>query len=267
MIEVDILSVGLLAAGLPGWPSSLPVLRGEKPYQAETLPPLKPEILKANERRRTTQTIKLALMVADEALSRVERPADLLSVFASAEGDLDILNQICLALTQADRPVSPTQFHNSVHNAPAGYCSIGTGYREASISIAGQQGTFSAGLLEAAVQATCDNKPVLLVAYDGVAPEPLIQLIPNTPAFATALLLSPVGNTPSGNAPLARLKMAPVAGVAETPLQLPPLERLRCAQPSARSLPLLQALARREATKAVLPYLAEQGLQVEVAPC
>lgn len=267
MIALDIQSVGVMAPGLPGWQASLPVLRGEIAYQAEALPTLKPNMLKPNERRRTTQTIKLALAVAEDALSQVERPSELLSVFASSWGDLDIINQICFALTQAERPVSPTQFHNSVHNAPAGYGSIGTGYRQASNSIAGQQGTFAAGLLEAAVQATCENKPILLVAYDLVAPDPLIPLIPNTPAFALALLLSPHVDKPSGGERLACLKLAPVAEAGETSLQQPLLEQLRISQPAAHGLPLLQTVAQQKTKKLLLPYLPELGLEVEVAPC
>jgi hypothetical protein len=265
MISVSLRAVGLMAPGLPGWRASQPVLRAEAPYQPAEPPPLKPDMLKPNERRRTTPTIKLALVVADDALQQVERPAELLSVFASSDGDLDIVNQICMALTREERPVSPTQFHNSVHNAPAGYFSIATGYRQASTSLAGQEGTFGAGLLEAAVEAVSEAKPVLLVAYDLPAPPPLNQLIPNHTHFGTALLLTSTTDTQGDR--LATLRLQPDAETQQTQLQEPQLETLRSALPVARALPLLKALAQQEPSRLLLPYLAGLGLRVEVTPC
>lgn len=267
MISVAVDSVGLMAPGLPGWQASLPLLSGEEPFQPEALPPLKPDKLKPNERRRTTQTIKLALATADDALRHIEQPRKLLSVFASSDGDLDIVNQICHALSQMERPVSPTQFHNSVHNAPAGYWSITSGYQQASTSLGGLYGTFSAGLVEAAVQALCEAKPVLLVAYDLPSPAPLRQLIPTNLPFATALLLTAGSPSESNAGRLATLSLKPVAASRETTLESQALEGLRLAQPSARSLPLLRALARREASRILLPYLPDLGLQLEVLPC
>mgnify|MGYP006226093737 CR=1 FL=1 len=264
MIQVGIQSIGLMAPGLPGWSESLSCLRGESAYRPDELPPLKPEQLKPNERRRTTQTIKLALVTADDALRQVEKPAELLSVFACTEGDLDIINQICLALTRDDRPVSPTQFHNSVHNAPAGYWSIGTGYRQASSSIGGLFGSFGMGLLEAAVQCQSEGKPVLLVAYDLPAPDPINQLIGNGTHFATAMLLTPDLNTAEV---MGRLKLRPVSGKQATTLTDPTLESLRVSLPAARALPLLHALARMEDVRIVMPYLPDRSLEVDVALC
>jgi hypothetical protein len=241
------------------------VLRGASPYQPTEPPPLKPDMLKPNERRRTTPTIKLALVVADDALQQVERPAELRSVFASSEGDLDIVNQICMALTREERPVSPTQFHNSVHNAPAGYFSIASGYRQASTSLAGLEGTFGAGLLEAAVEAESEAKPVLLVAYDQPAPPPLNQLFPNLTLFGTALLLTPTTDTQGDR--LATLHLQPDSETRQTPLQEQALETLRSSLPVARALPLLKALAQREPAQLLLPYLTGLGLRVEVTPC
>ena len=265
MISVAVHSAGLMAPGLPGWRESLPILRGEVPYRQQDLPPLKPDMLQPNERRRTTQTIKLALVAADDALQQVARPAELLSVFASDYGDLDIINQICLALTRAERPVSPTQFHNSVHNAPAGYWSIASGHRQASTSLGGLQGTFAAALLEAAVQAVYETMPVLLVAYDLPAPAPLNQLIPQNNRFGVALLLHPASESDDDR--LATLNLEPVAGRKQTGLEEQLLEELRLSLPAARALPLLSALARQERSQLMLPYLDELGLAVEIIPC
>jgi hypothetical protein len=47
----------------------------------------------------------------------------------------------------------------------------------------------------------------------------------------------------------------------------PQLETLRTSIPAARSLPLLQKLARREAGHVTLDYLEHMRLTVEVEPC
>jgi hypothetical protein len=47
----------------------------------------------------------------------------------------------------------------------------------------------------------------------------------------------------------------------------PQLESLRAGVPAARSLPLLRLLARREPGRAVLDYLPEQSLVLEVSEC
>jgi hypothetical protein len=263
MISLAVRSIGLTAPGLAGWRASLPILQGNETYQREALPPLKPELLKPNERRRTTQTIKLALVTAHDALYQVEAPDELLSVFASTQGDLDIINQICLALTREDRPVSPTQFHNSVHNAPAGYWSIGTGFQTASTSLACLTGSFASGLLEAAVQIETESKPALLVCYDLPAPSPLDQLIGDSNAFATALLLAPAAE--NGVDRIATLNVQTEAGGMLSQLRNKELEALRISAPAARSLPLLQSLARRESARLQLPYLDNLDLSVEVS--
>ena len=265
MIAVAVRSIGLMAPGLAGWRASRQILSGDLPYAAEAMPALKPDLLKPNERRRTTQTIKLALVTADDALQHTERPEALLSVFASADGDLDVINQICLALTREERPVSPTQFHNSVHNAPAGYWSIATGFRQASTSLGALTGTFGSGLLEAAVQVESEAKPVLLVSYDLPAPQPLNQLIVNHNQFGCALLLAPVE---AGNHDhIAILTLEPTSETVQAPpLEDSQLEALRSSVPAARALPLLQALARQTATRLQLPYLDGLDLSVEVTP-
>lgn len=266
MISVGVYSIGVVAPGLPGWEASVPLLRGEQPYRYQPLPGLKPEMLSPNERRRTTSTIKFALVVADDVLRRIDKPAELQSVFTCAEGDMDIINQICQALTKRDRPVSPTHFHNSVHNAPASYWSIANGYRQASTSIAGWRGTFAAGLLEAAVQTLCDARPVLLVAYDLPVPEPLSQLISNQTHFGAALLLSSENDI--GARRLATLSVETVAGeYSESTMTEPALEALRASLHAARALPLLQQLAREEGSRVLLPYLTDVALQVEITPC
>ncbi len=151
MNTLSIASIGLLAPGLAGWSASQAVLAGEQPYVAEPMPAAIGTLLPANERRRTTAIVKLALQVAQEAMAQRKMQAH--TVLASSGGDSEVLDKICVALTQPDRPVSPTQFHHSVHNTPAGYWAIATGCMLPSLSLSAYDGSFAAGLREAAALA------------------------------------------------------------------------------------------------------------------
>lgn len=262
MISVGLQRIAILAPGINDWQKATALLKGDCAYAAEELPVLKPSMLKPNERRRTTKTIKLALQVAEEALRDVTDTEDLLAVFSSSEGDLDIIDQICIALSQPDRPVSPTQFHNSVHNAPAGYWSIGSGSRQGSSSLAGLDGGFAAGLLEAAVECNIEQKPALMVAYDQPPPQLLEGFMPIKAPFSIAMLL-----TPEAKDSITKLSLQPIADGEESQMLDSALEKLRLSAPAARSLPLLEKIAQQQSAKIVLPYLPGLNLQTELKPC
>ncbi|MET0089453.1 MAG: beta-ketoacyl synthase chain length factor [Candidatus Thiodiazotropha sp.] len=240
MIRFGLSRIGIITEGIDSWSEAAAVLRGETPYRDGELAALKPAMLKPNERRRTTRTIKLALQVTETVLQDYPDRQDLLSVFSSSEGDLDIIDQICQALCLPDRPVSPTQFHNSVHNAPAGYWSIGSASQAASCSLAALDGGFSAGLIEAASQVFSEQRPVLLVCYDQLPPPLMQSVIPIRTPFAVALLLTPEQDSQPC---LAHLQLRLDAQGEPDRLANQALERLRLSAPAARSLTLLEAVA------------------------
>ena len=160
-MQAKICGVGLLAPGLPSWKRGRAILNGETAYQYDAMPPFDIGPLPPNERRRTTNVVRLSLHVAREAIAEAPvDPADLYSVFSCSGGDTETLDKICSALTLPERPVSPNQFHNSVHNAPAGYWAIATGSRNPSTSLSAYDTSFSAGLLEAISLVLVEAQPV-----------------------------------------------------------------------------------------------------------
>ncbi|MGH8682928.1 MAG: beta-ketoacyl synthase chain length factor [Burkholderiales bacterium] len=256
--------VGVLGPGLDGWPAACAVLRGEAPYAMTEMGHPTADLLPPAERRRCGNTVRLALHVGLEAVRHGGARADTLpTVFTSSSGDGEVTHHLCTALARPERDVSPTRFHNSVHNAPAGYWSIATEAREPSTSICAFESSFAAGLLEAALQVTAWERPVLLVAYDAPYLPPLDVLYPMIAPFGVALLLAPAPGT--GSLGSVAIELGPPAG--ETQLADPALERLRRGVAAARSLPLLGALARGEPARAELGYLPEMGISVGVAPC
>jgi hypothetical protein len=186
-----------------------------------------------------------------------------IAVFASSHGDAGVTDKICRSLTLAERQVSPTDFHNAVHNAPAGYWSIGTRSRTASTSVSLQDGTFAAGLLEAITIACVEIAPVLLVACDLPLPHPLSASEKVSAPFAVAFVLTPARDAKQSPRLLTSLR----AGVGEDRLADPELENLRLGNPVARSLPLLRCLAQASSAAeqiVVLPYLAETRLEIQI---
>ncbi len=262
MKPVYIEAIGVVGPGLESWQQAAAILAGDSEYHACELPALKPTMLKPNERRRTTLTIKLALQAVQDALASNSYP-DLSTVFTSSDGDMDIVDRICQALCLPDHPVSPTFFHNSVHNAPAGYCSIATGFHAPSTSLSGLNGSFAAGLLDAAVQAVVERQPVMLVAYDTPWPGALNRFRQRRSPFGVALVLHPQTSAQS----FAELTLLPGAGGDESKMADSRLEQLRADTPAAASLPLLEAIANNSTVRLVLPYLVDEQIAVEVRPC
>jgi hypothetical protein len=263
MIRFYVEGIGLCGPGLDGWALSVPVLAGREDYvnAPARIPPC--TLLPANERRRAVQIVKIALAVGTEAFATAGRdPAGTAAIFASSGGDGDTIHSILNVLASAEREVSPTRFHNSVHNTAAGYWSIATGSTAASSSLCCHDDSFAAGLLEAAVQTAVEQQAVVLIAYDVQYPAPLSEVRPIGAAFAVALLLSPA---PDDSA-FACIELSLGPRAAASVIASPALEALRQNTPAARSLPLLAALAGQAAAEVTLDYLDDMALTLRIAP-
>jgi hypothetical protein len=255
--------VGFLGPGLPDWPAAARVLSGAAAWEpAATVLPA-PQCLPSAERRRAVAVVRLTLAVGLEAAARAGAdPALLPAVFTSSGGDGQNCHEICQVLASTDRQLSPTRFHNSVHNAAAGYWGIATGATAASSALCAHDASFAAGLLEALAQVAVEGSSVLLIAYDAGYPEPLRSVRPIPDALGVALVLSPS----PGAASLARLEVSWSAAHAEQMADAG-LEALRVAVPAARSLPLLALLAQQHPGRVVIDWLDCSPLSVEVSPC
>ncbi len=260
-LQLSVRRCGLIAPGLADWPAAVPVLLGRAPYQPAELAKPVSERVPPRERRRHTFTIALALAAAHQVLADPAEGAELPAVFACSGGDTDVIDRICQALTLPERPVSPQQFLNSVHNAPAGYWSIADQNQATTQSLSAYDASFAAGLLEAGAQIAAGAPEVLLVAYDVPAPAPIWPFRPLHAPCAVALLLGAAGLPDLGE-----LRVALTRDLPETTLADPELERLRGGNPAARGLPILAALAQGRPAVLALPYLAPAMLRLEVAP-
>src|SRR3569833_1527383 len=208
-LTANIEGIGLLGPGVDGR-NAVAVLTGRSPYVRQpTIVPI-PEGLPPAERRRLGLVVKLALNVGLQAISNAGVVADSLpAVFASSGGDGQNCHEICQGLANDERLISPTRFHNSVHNAAAGYWSIATRSRAASNALCAFDWSFGAGLLEAMTQVVVGQTRVLLFAYDAPYPQPLFAKRPIPEAFGVAFVLPPLRNGMAGASPVDNTLGAP----------------------------------------------------------
>lgn len=260
-LRARIEGVGLVGPGLASWREGRAALAGAAPLGAGATVLPAADMLPATERRRAGKCVRLALAAGIEAVGASGHAArDLAAIFTSSSGDGDNLHAICDALASEDRAISPTRFHNSVHNAPLGYWGIATGSMRPADSIAAFDASFGAGLLEAMARVALDPaQPVLLVAYDAPYPEPLQAARPLPDAFACALVIGGADGDTRG--PTIEVGTADEPATA---LDDPRLESLRAAIPAARALALLVQLARGGPARVVVDYLPGMALAVEL---
>jgi hypothetical protein len=255
MMACRVKSVGIAAPGLAGWAAAVPVLAGAAPYLPAVEPPYAPALLPPNERRRATAAVRQAFRAAEDAIGAQADPKALASVFASSDGDMMVLHRICEALAGEPRVISPTDFHNSVHNAASGYWSIAAQCMRPTTTLAAFDASFAAGLLEAAALVRDLDSDVLLVAYDAVAPAPLLAKRPLTVAASVALVLAPADASSAQ-------RLSIEIGDGEETSSPGALEPLRVGNPALRALPLLELIAGSRAGDAILR--ATGGLRVRL---
>jgi hypothetical protein len=255
--------IALWAPSLPGWEVARAAFRGlGGPVEPPARRP-EPDLLPAAERRRVPESVALALEVAGAAVAQSGRgAAELLSVFASAHGDLATTDYMCRTLVTAPMLISPTRFHNSVHNAAAGYWGIATRSMQPSTTLAALDHSFAAGLFEALTECAADAQPVLLVGYDTAACGPLVSTNDSRGLLAVALVLAPQRGPGSQFALEWELHpgAAPSRGLRSVAAQ--PL----AANAMADALPLFEALACEDGARLDLALGPDLALSVLPVP-
>jgi Beta-ketoacyl synthase, N-terminal domain len=264
-MNVSIQGIGLLAAGLEGWRAGRAVLAGTEPFAPVAVPDPEAALLPPNERRRSSDCVRWAVHVAQEAIAQSGLdPREVPTVFASSGGEMGVLDTLCRTLAMPERMISPTLFHQSVHNTASGYWSIATTCQQSSTALSCYDDSFAAGLLEAITFVCVEQRPVLLVAYDLSVPAPLNEARPITTGFAVALVLVPPSDCSLSGV---RLRLDEAHQDEPTGLVDPVLERVRQDNPAARSLPLLSAIAAGRPQSVRLSLLDSQQLILEIDPC
>ena len=265
MTPLHLEGIGVCAAGLADWITARAVLRGDIPFVASAVPRPSASALPATERRRANDTARWALDAAGQAVAGLDADevAQIPTVFASADGDGEVLAQMLRDLAAAQVALSPTTFHNSVFNAPAGYWSIAMRAPAASTTLCAAEASFAAGLLEAAAQTNATGGPVLLVAYDHVFPAASPIVTPARAAFACALRFVAA---PTNRASLGRIEALTLCEGSVTALP-GPLQAAFDGNAAAAAMPLLAAMAMAREATIRLPYLDGTSVGLRWMPC
>lgn len=219
-----------------------------------------PDLLPARECRRAPLHVRLAIEVGTQACrENAVATSGVMTVFASGMGDVQITDYMCRTLASPSPMLSPTRFHNSVHNTASGYWSIGAANRLASVAMAAPPYTFTAGLLEAACLAGTESGTTLLIAYDVSAPPPLDAVCGNRQPFAVALLMSSRRIAPEWRA--AHLEYQATASLWPRP-GAGWLRDLAAENECARAIPLLELLAAERPAELAWPLNATSHLHL-----
>jgi Beta-ketoacyl synthase, N-terminal domain len=240
-ISCQLIGVGAWGPGFNNWAElQLLLLDSTNQLQEFAISSPKPEIIPANERRRSPLAVRAAVEVSWQALMQSGIDVkEVACVFGSGLGDTEITDYMCRVLTTDEKQLSPTKFHNSVHNAAAGYWTISTGCMKSANSIAAYHDTVGVCLLEAMLQANHHQEPVLVTVFDIEAQSTYKQIFPCDYSFAASLLICPLEyKTPNR---LAILTMTDQSSLSPIPLNNH-LHQLSEQNPAAKVLSLLKAV-------------------------
>ena len=254
--------VALWAPRLPGWERARRILAGEEAAPTESAPRPAPELLPPTERRRAPDTVTVALEAALAACKSAQlAPASLPCVFSSMHGDLAITDYMCATMASTPALVSPTRFHNSVHNAAAGYWTIAAECTRPYTALSAGDFSFGAGLLETCVQALAGGENILFVAYDIDARGPLAPVARSKHLLAAGLIISPQRGTQA----LAQFDLELLAQDGLVASQARPHNAALVAGNSTEScLPFMEALALGGAHELLCLATATLGLAIKL---
>lgn len=248
-LQCMVVGIGAWGPGFSDWPTLKTLLRDGVSDTPLTVANPAPQIIPANERRRAPLPVKIAVEVSWQALQQSGLAAsDVACVFGSGLGDTEITDYMCRVLTTELKQLSPTKFHNSVHNAAAGYWTISSGCMKSANSIAAYHQTAGLALLEGISQCVLQQEPVLITLFDTEAHATYRQIFPCEQSFGAAILVQPMTaqpiNAQSKEAkPIVLTLSNEQPAVAQVELADPYLASLAATNPAAGILGLLSLLA------------------------
>jgi hypothetical protein len=255
--------IALWAPQLPGWSRACAAFTDDSVMPAAANSRPAPAVMAANERRRASDSVLVALEVASAAVAQSGHDAArLASVFTSAHGDLPITDAMCRTLASDPLLLSPMRFHHAVHNAASGYWAIASGSHAASTALAAFDHSFATGLLEAAAQATLSQQAVLLVGFDTAACGPLASVNRSRGLLGVALVLA----SQRSSASQWQLRWSVVAGGATPEALRSSAARSLADNAMADALPLFEALAHGQAGEIGLSLGGQSQLSLQLQP-
>ncbi len=148
----------------PGYPGPEAWCRGEADPEAS-----KPsaKLLEGALRRRASPLTRMSVEVFEQAANASTfDPTAVPTIWATAHGEHDTAIKLLKMMRRGEGKLSPTHFHNSVHNTPSGYASIAASNRSASTTLTGGPELVASSLLEAFCRLEAGAGEVVVVLAD-----------------------------------------------------------------------------------------------------
>lgn len=159
-------SVYLRGVGLwtPGYASAEAWCRGDADPAA---PKPEAKLLEGSLRRRASPLTRMSAEVFEQVATTSNRDvSEITTVWATAHGEHSTAIKLLKMMRRGEGKVSPTHFHNSVHNTPSGYASIATGNGSPSTTLTGGPELVASSLLEAFGHLAGGAREVVVVLAD-----------------------------------------------------------------------------------------------------
>ncbi len=249
----EILGYGLWLAGFPSATSWVSGARDEAASK-----PLGLALDRMNRRRGSLLARALADAAAEAMAQAGVDPSQVAMIVGSSIGEASSMIGLLDQMWRTREPVSPAAFTMSVHNAASGLISISNGNRGLATSIAADEDTPAAALIEAIGIAATLALPVVVVCADETPPPNLVPADLAYDLLAAAVVVAPA----DASAP-AHPRFRVVAGGEATiapPDLLPRLAR----NPQAGLVDLVDAIARGKSGRVRLDRGAGAGWCAEI---
>jgi len=200
-----------LGLWMPGYPSVDRWVRGEK--DPETTKPIGRAFDRVNRRRAGRLGRAIADVVAEAIEEAAVDPATVATVVGSSIGEASPMIGLLDQLWRKKEPMSPAAFTVSVHNAASGLLSISSKNRGYTTSLAADENTPAAALLEAIGLVSTTGRPAVVVCADEEAPRRLLRAGAPWQMVAAAVVLAPPDSSENCRARM-RVSSQGVASIA-----------------------------------------------------
>ena len=173
---------------IPGYPSP-EAWFSATPDPEATVPAA--SLLEGPLRRRATPLTRMGIEVLQQAVAMGKADLKAIpSVWATAHGEHSAAIALLGMMQRGEGKLSPTKFHNSVHNTASGYASISSGNCAPSTTLTGGAELVASTFVEAACMLETQGRDIAVVLAD----EPLLPPFDRSDAstaLALGFLLSP----------------------------------------------------------------------------
>lgn len=127
-------------------------------------------------KRRASKLTRMSVDAFEQAVAQAgSDPSSIPTIWATAHGEHGTAIALLKMMRRGEGKVSPTHFHNSVHNTPSAYASISAGNGAGSTTLTGGPELVASALLEAFCQLHAGQNEIAVVVADEPLQGPFVR--------------------------------------------------------------------------------------------